>query len=188
MMTFEYLSQLCQNKEQVFSQPGGPKDPGGGETLSRTYTHKHTHILQFRIELVPVLWLCAAEAVVSEDGIHMVPFQFDLIQLLPKCQQVELFFLTFSTGITHEVSREQEPMQEVQLENDCCVFQQCSWRSKLPVLPVCPVSSCSTSSTTAWSRSSTTERSRSPLATTPPSCITSLSASVTAMLPHSLCL
>lgn len=46
------------------------------------------------------LCLCAAEAVVSEDGIHMVPFQFDLIQLLPKCQQVELFFLTFSTGTT----------------------------------------------------------------------------------------
>lgn len=32
------------------------------------------------------------------ESIHMVPFQFDLIQLLPKCQQVELFFLTFSTG------------------------------------------------------------------------------------------
>lgn len=29
MMTFEYLSQLCQNKEQVFSQPGGPKDSRG---------------------------------------------------------------------------------------------------------------------------------------------------------------
>lgn len=28
-MTFEYLSQLCQNKEQVFSQPGGPKDSRG---------------------------------------------------------------------------------------------------------------------------------------------------------------
>ncbi|CAG01161.1 unnamed protein product, partial [Tetraodon nigroviridis] len=71
MMTFEYLSQLCQNKEQVFPQPGGPKD-------SR------------------------AEAVVSEDGIHMVPFQFDLIQLLPKCQQVELFFPTFSTAVQPE--------------------------------------------------------------------------------------
>lgn len=29
----------------------------------------------------------------------MVPFQFDLIKLLPKCQQVELFFVTFSTGM-----------------------------------------------------------------------------------------
>lgn len=36
MMTFEYLSQLCQNKEQVFSQPGGLKDSRGEETLSRT--------------------------------------------------------------------------------------------------------------------------------------------------------
>lgn len=29
----------------------------------------------------------------------MVPFQFDLIKLLPKCQQVELFFVAFSTGM-----------------------------------------------------------------------------------------
>lgn len=42
--------------------------------------------------------VCAGDALASEDSIHMVPFQFDLIQLLPKCQQVELFFLTFSTG------------------------------------------------------------------------------------------
>uniref|UniRef100_A0A671X8H5 SZT2 subunit of KICSTOR complex n=1 Tax=Sparus aurata TaxID=8175 RepID=A0A671X8H5_SPAAU len=67
MMTFEYLSQLCQNKEQVCSLPAELKDVRGKET--------HT----------------------SEDSISMVPFQFDLIQLLPKCQQVELFFLTFST-------------------------------------------------------------------------------------------
>lgn len=39
-----------------------------------------------------------AEHLVSEDNIHMVPFQFNVIQLLPKCQQVELFFLTFSKG------------------------------------------------------------------------------------------
>uniref|UniRef100_UPI0037E8BDA3 KICSTOR complex protein SZT2 n=1 Tax=Semicossyphus pulcher TaxID=241346 RepID=UPI0037E8BDA3 len=71
MMTFEYLSQLCQNKDQVCSLPAGLKD-GRGEDL------------------------------VSEDSIHMVPFQFDLIQLLPKCQQVELFFFTFSTGEIEE--------------------------------------------------------------------------------------
>lgn len=53
----------------------------------------------------------AAQAVVSEDGIHMVPFQFDLIQLLPKCQQVELFFLTFSTGITRVWVSKQQPMK-----------------------------------------------------------------------------
>ncbi|XP_075901818.1 KICSTOR complex protein SZT2 [Nelusetta ayraudi] len=64
MMTFEYLSQLCQNKEQVFSLPAEAKDLKGED---------------------------------FGESIHMVPFQFDLIQLLPKCQQVELFFLTFST-------------------------------------------------------------------------------------------
>lgn len=45
-----------------------------------------------------ILSVTLGEALASEDSIHMVPFQFDLIQLLPKCQQVELFFLTFSTG------------------------------------------------------------------------------------------
>ncbi|XP_034562983.1 KICSTOR complex protein SZT2 [Notolabrus celidotus] len=73
MMTFEYLSQLCQNKDQVCSLPAGLKDVRG-------------------------------EALSSEESIHMVPFQFDLIQLLPKCQQVELFFLTFSTGENEEHS------------------------------------------------------------------------------------
>eukprot|EP00066_Takifugu_rubripes_P029234 XP_011618500.1 PREDICTED: protein SZT2-like [Takifugu rubripes] len=41
----------------------------------------------------------------------MVPFQFDLIQLLPKCQQVELFFLTFSTVV----------QPEEQLHNTSCL-------------------------------------------------------------------
>ncbi|XP_061680638.1 KICSTOR complex protein SZT2 isoform X2 [Syngnathoides biaculeatus] len=65
MMTFEYLSQLCQNKDQVCAVPAGLQD--------------------------------GAEPSASEENIQMVPFQFDLIQLLPKCQQAELFFLTFST-------------------------------------------------------------------------------------------
>ncbi|XP_034386743.1 KICSTOR complex protein SZT2 isoform X2 [Cyclopterus lumpus] len=71
MMTFEHLSQLCQNKDQVCSLPAGLKDVRG-------------------------------EALASEDSIHMVPFQFDLIQLLPKCQQVEIFFLTFGTAVENE--------------------------------------------------------------------------------------
>lgn len=36
--------------------------------------------------------------VASTDSIHMVPFQFDLMKLLPRCQQIELFFYTFSKG------------------------------------------------------------------------------------------
>ncbi|XP_037530220.1 KICSTOR complex protein SZT2 [Nematolebias whitei] len=70
-MTFEYLIQLCQNKNQVFSLPVGLKDVQG-------------------------------EHMTSEDSIHMVPFQFDLIQLLPNCQQVELFFFTFSAVVENE--------------------------------------------------------------------------------------
>ncbi|XP_031735892.1 KICSTOR complex protein SZT2-like isoform X2 [Anarrhichthys ocellatus] len=71
MMTFEHLSQLCQNKDQVCSLPAALQDVRG-------------------------------EALASDDSIHMVPFQFDLIQLLPKCQQVEIFFLTFGTVANEE--------------------------------------------------------------------------------------
>lgn len=103
MMTFEYLSHLCQNKEQVFSQPSRPKDSRGGQNFLQLFFSAallyHHLVLSFS-SLFTLCFKCflAAEAVVTEDGIHMVPFQFDLIQLLPKCQQVELFFLTFSTG------------------------------------------------------------------------------------------
>jgi hypothetical protein len=38
------------------------------------------------------------EFLASEDRILTVPFQFDLIQLLPKCQQIEMFFLMFGKG------------------------------------------------------------------------------------------
>ncbi|XP_040895618.1 KICSTOR complex protein SZT2 [Toxotes jaculatrix] len=78
MMTFEYLSQLCQNKDQVCSLPAVLKDVRG-------------------------------EALASEDSIHIVPFQFDLIQLLPKCQQVELIFLTFSTVVDNEEQAHSSP-------------------------------------------------------------------------------
>lgn len=36
----------------------------------------------------------------ADDCVHTVPFQFDLMKLLPKCQQIELFFYTFSRGTT----------------------------------------------------------------------------------------
>uniref|UniRef100_A0A672N7A4 SZT2 subunit of KICSTOR complex n=1 Tax=Sinocyclocheilus grahami TaxID=75366 RepID=A0A672N7A4_SINGR len=67
MITFEYLSQLCQNKEQVCPLRDAP-----GEL----------------------------PAAAADDCIHAVPFQFDLMKLLPKCQQIELFFYTFSRGTT----------------------------------------------------------------------------------------
>ena len=43
MMTFEYLSQLCQNKEQVCSLPAELKDVRGKETHS-TYTHDYFYL------------------------------------------------------------------------------------------------------------------------------------------------
>ncbi|XP_010780650.1 protein SZT2, partial [Notothenia coriiceps] len=78
MMTFEYLCQLCQNKDQVCSLAAPLKDVIG-------------------------------DALASEESIHMVPFQFDLIQLLPKCQQVEIFFLTFSTAVETEEQSHSAP-------------------------------------------------------------------------------
>ncbi|XP_034149809.1 KICSTOR complex protein SZT2 isoform X1 [Esox lucius] len=79
IMTFEYLSQLCQNKEQVY----------------------------------PPMGCQAGEPLVSEDCIHTVPFQFDLIKLLPKCQQIEIFFLTLSS-----VEKEEGSPSSPYLPND----------------------------------------------------------------------
>ncbi|XP_051752383.1 KICSTOR complex protein SZT2-like isoform X3 [Ctenopharyngodon idella] len=70
MITFEYLIQLCQNKEQVCPLNSVKDAPGE----------------------VPATTAAAA----ADDCIHTVPFQFDLMKLLPKCQQIELFFYTFS--------------------------------------------------------------------------------------------
>ncbi|XP_035380425.1 KICSTOR complex protein SZT2 isoform X2 [Electrophorus electricus] len=66
MMTFEYLVQLCQSKDQTAPLTSN-KDTTGE---------------------APAGSLC--------DGIHTVPFQFDLMKLLPQCQQIELFFYTLS--------------------------------------------------------------------------------------------
>lgn len=39
MMTFEYLSQLCQNKEHVFSLPAEAKDVKGEEAAAAAEDH-----------------------------------------------------------------------------------------------------------------------------------------------------
>uniref|UniRef100_A0A8C3T1F6 SZT2 subunit of KICSTOR complex n=1 Tax=Chelydra serpentina TaxID=8475 RepID=A0A8C3T1F6_CHESE len=62
MLTFEYISQLCQNKEW------------GTMCL---------------ISLV----LLAGPDMGAGSHVHEIPFQFSLLKLLPKCQQIEMFFL-----------------------------------------------------------------------------------------------
>ncbi|XP_071984543.1 KICSTOR complex protein SZT2 isoform X3 [Engystomops pustulosus] len=64
MLTFEYIVQLCQNKD------------GGSPILTKAE----------RADPPESSGLC----------INEVPFQFDLMKLLPKCQQIEMFFLTLS--------------------------------------------------------------------------------------------
>ncbi|XP_053101403.1 KICSTOR complex protein SZT2 isoform X3 [Hemicordylus capensis] len=75
MLAFEYISQLCQNKDWVFPA----SDP------------KAT----------------AAEGCDAESGsrVHEIPFQFDLMKLLPKCQQIEMFFL-MQTGEEDGVTKD----------------------------------------------------------------------------------
>ncbi|XP_075472186.1 KICSTOR complex protein SZT2 isoform X4 [Ascaphus truei] len=62
MLTFEYVIQLCQNKERSSPVLGKAENTDPPESCG----------------------LC----------IHEVPFHFDLMKLLPKCQQVEMLFLT----------------------------------------------------------------------------------------------
>ncbi|XP_017680131.1 PREDICTED: protein SZT2 isoform X6 [Lepidothrix coronata] len=73
MLTFEYISQLCQNKEWVCppSDTKAAEDPDMGPG--------------FRV--------------------HEIPFQFNLMKLLPRCQQVEMFFLML-TKENEEVTKD----------------------------------------------------------------------------------
>ncbi|KAM6262725.1 KICSTOR complex protein SZT2 isoform 5-T5 [Porphyrio hochstetteri] len=73
MLTFEYISQLCQNKEWVCppSDTKATEDPDMGPG--------------FRV--------------------HEIPFQFNLMKLLPRCQQVEMFFLML-TKENEEVTKD----------------------------------------------------------------------------------
>ncbi|XP_043941348.1 KICSTOR complex protein SZT2 isoform X2 [Protopterus annectens] len=64
MLTFEYLSYLCQNKDHI--------SPICGTKGSEGVTMAHS------------------------EYIHEIPFQFDFMKLLSKCQQTEIFFLAFS--------------------------------------------------------------------------------------------
>ncbi|XP_044883359.1 KICSTOR complex protein SZT2 isoform X6 [Mauremys mutica] len=61
MLTFEYISQLCQNKEWVSPalEAKTAEDPDMG----------------------------------AGSHVHEIPFQFSLLKLLPKCLQIEMFFL-----------------------------------------------------------------------------------------------
>ncbi|KAI1236749.1 hypothetical protein IHE44_0015002 [Lamprotornis superbus] len=74
MLTFEYISQLCQNKEWVCppSDTKAAEDPDMGPG--------------FRV--------------------HEIPFQFNLMKLLPRCQQVEMFFLMLTKAENEEVTKE----------------------------------------------------------------------------------
>ncbi|XP_030906559.2 KICSTOR complex protein SZT2 isoform X5 [Melopsittacus undulatus] len=73
MLTFEYISQLCQNKEWVCppSETKTTEDPDMGAGF----------------------------------GVHEIPFQFNLMKLLPRCQQVEMFFLML-TKENEEVTKD----------------------------------------------------------------------------------
>ncbi|XP_053324892.1 KICSTOR complex protein SZT2 [Spea bombifrons] len=74
MLTFEYIVQLCQNKD------------GGSPVLGKMEsTDPPEHIGQ-----------CIRE----------VPFHLDLLKLLPKCQQIEMFLLTLSRAESEETSLE----------------------------------------------------------------------------------
>ncbi|XP_072918888.1 KICSTOR complex protein SZT2 isoform X4 [Hemitrygon akajei] len=66
LLTFEHLSQLCQNKEYILPMWGTRNLEGENDG--------------------------------ENDFIQTIPFQFHLMKLLPKCQQIELLFHTLTKG------------------------------------------------------------------------------------------
>ncbi|XP_051481748.1 KICSTOR complex protein SZT2 isoform X2 [Apus apus] len=71
MLTFEYISQLCQNKEWVC--------PSSDTKATEVLVADPDMGAGFRV--------------------HEIPFQFNLMKLLPRCQQVEMFFLMLTKGV-----------------------------------------------------------------------------------------
>ncbi|KAJ7401941.1 Protein SZT2 [Pitangus sulphuratus] len=84
MLTFEYISQLCQNKEWVCppSDTKAAEDPDMGPG--------------FRV--------------------HEIPFQFNLMKLLPRCQQVEMFFLMLTKGAVSRGPGQVAPVEMLSLK------------------------------------------------------------------------
>uniref|UniRef100_A0A8D3B9F7 SZT2 subunit of KICSTOR complex n=1 Tax=Scophthalmus maximus TaxID=52904 RepID=A0A8D3B9F7_SCOMX len=79
-------------------------EPQSGTVMNCLDQHRHFQGLSYQeipqaVCITSLYSSVLQEALASEDNVHMIPFQFDLIQLLPKCQQVELLFLTFSTAM-----------------------------------------------------------------------------------------
>ncbi|XP_051481752.1 KICSTOR complex protein SZT2 isoform X6 [Apus apus] len=77
MLTFEYISQLCQNKEWVC--------PSSDTKATEVLVADPDMGAGFRV--------------------HEIPFQFNLMKLLPRCQQVEMFFLML-TKENEEVTKD----------------------------------------------------------------------------------
>ncbi|XP_042318948.1 KICSTOR complex protein SZT2 isoform X3 [Sceloporus undulatus] len=75
MLAFEYISQLCQNKDWVF--------PACDPRLTATEGRNAG----------------------SGTQVHEIPFHFDLMKLLPRCQQIEMFFLML-TGAEDGIAKD----------------------------------------------------------------------------------
>ncbi|XP_067893001.1 KICSTOR complex protein SZT2-like [Heterodontus francisci] len=75
MLTFEHLSQLCQNKDYILPIWGSRNTEAGD------YDGEN-------------------------DFIRAVPFQFDLMKLLSKCQQIEIFFHMLTKAEDDENTKE----------------------------------------------------------------------------------
>lgn len=56
MMTFEYLSQLCQNKEQIFSLPPEAKDVKGKEAAAAVEQFATVPLICFHPESMTGFW------------------------------------------------------------------------------------------------------------------------------------
>ncbi|XP_051481751.1 KICSTOR complex protein SZT2 isoform X5 [Apus apus] len=78
MLTFEYISQLCQNKEWVC--------PSSDTKATEVLVADPDMGAGFRV--------------------HEIPFQFNLMKLLPRCQQVEMFFLMLTKAENEEVTKD----------------------------------------------------------------------------------
>lgn len=95
LLTFEYLIQLCKNKDQPQLLSSSIHSTGQKNACFSFFFY---YFMRFLPNWCAFVTAGETPGAAPADSIHMVPFQFDLMKLLPRCQQIELFFYTLSKG------------------------------------------------------------------------------------------
>ena len=105
MLSFEYLIQLCQSKEWGPLPPeprvsagqwGGAPGQEQGRSGEKPAADGDSRPPRDSVSPLPTALPGLDQG--RDACVHEIPFRFDLMGLLPQCQQLQMFFLLLSRG------------------------------------------------------------------------------------------